>query len=79
MVSGLASGKPDRIGSEVEAQAAKVEAAAMSLCRDLSVIQTEQTAIADQLAEFRPYAVIDARTVTDCHADTTPTARPTSS
>lgn len=66
VVSGLSSGNPDRIGSEVEAQAAKVEAAAMNVCRDLSVIQTEQTAIAEQLAEFRPYAVIDARSVADC-------------
>ncbi len=66
VVSGLSSGDPDRIGREVQEQAAKVEAAAMSVCKDLSVIQAEQTAIAEQLAEFRPYAVIDARSVADC-------------
>lgn len=66
VVSGLVNGKADQIGSKVEAQAEKVAAAAMAVCRDLSVIQTEQNLIAGQVDAFRPYAVIDAHVVADC-------------
>ena len=66
VVSGLVNGDTDKIGDKVDAEAAKVDAAAMTVCRDLSVIQAEQVFIAGQLEAFRPYAVIDSRAVADC-------------
>jgi len=66
VVSGLVNGDTDKIGGKVEAEAAKVEAAALTVCRDLSAIQAEQVFIVGQLEAFRPYAVIDARSVADC-------------
>jgi hypothetical protein len=66
VVSGLVNGDTDKIGDKVEAEAAKVEAAAMTVCRDVSAIQAEQIFLTGQLEAFRPYAVIDARSVADC-------------
>jgi hypothetical protein len=66
VISGIANGDPNTIGDKVDAQAAKVDAAAAQVCKDLSAIQTAQGEIAGQLAVFKPYALIDARQVQDC-------------
>ena len=67
VVSGLASGTPDKIGPAVEARAAKVEVQAAKVCADLSVLRTKQEAIAAQLVAFRPYATIDAGPTAECN------------
>ncbi len=69
VVAGIASGNADKIGDNVDAQAAKVDAAASMVCTDLANIRTAQSAIADQLAAFKPYALIDASQVQDCKHD----------
>ncbi|MEO7064695.1 MAG: hypothetical protein ABI082_13100 [Dokdonella sp.] len=60
VVSGLSSGKPDQIGPEVAARAAKIETQVAKICVDLSALRKTQDALASQLAAFRPYATIDA-------------------
>jgi len=66
VVTGLASGEPDKIGDAVEAKAAKVEALAENLCRDLSKLAETQDALAASLPEFKPYALIDEKDINDC-------------
>jgi hypothetical protein len=60
VIAGLASGDTDKIDKDVDAQAAKIEAAAAMVCKDVSVVRSRQAALADRLPEFRPYALIDA-------------------
>lgn len=69
VISGLANGEPDKISDKVDAQAAKVNAAANQVCQDLAEIKSAQAAIADQLPSFKPYALIDEKTVHDCQHD----------
>ena len=66
VVSGLASGEPDKIGQDVEVKAAKVEAQAEKLCRDLRELAATQDALAAALPEFKPYALIGEKEVGDC-------------
>jgi hypothetical protein len=66
VASGLASGNPDKIGPEIEARAGKIEAEAAKLCIELSEIRTTQEAIAQQVAQFKPYALLDAKSASDC-------------
>lgn len=58
VAKGLASGEPDRIGSEVDQQAAKVEASATKVCRDVADLRARQEALVASVAAFRPYATI---------------------
>ena len=67
IVTGLASGEPDKIGPAVEAKAAKVEAQAEKLCRDLGELAATQNALAASLPEFKPYALIHTQEVNECH------------
>jgi len=66
VVTGLASGEPDKIGPAVEAKAAKVEAQAQNLCRDLGELATTQNALAAAVPEFKPYALISDKETRDC-------------
>ncbi|HET6546515.1 MAG TPA: hypothetical protein VFG55_07210 [Rhodanobacteraceae bacterium] len=66
VVSGLANGDPDSIGPKVDAEAAKVEAAAAHLCEDLEALRKTQDALASAIPAFRLYAVIDSRRIEDC-------------
>jgi hypothetical protein len=66
VVTGLASGEPDKIGQAVEAKAAKVEAQAEKVCRDLSELAATQDALAASVPEFKPYALISDKEVGDC-------------
>ena len=68
VVSGLANGEPDKIGPAVEAKAAKVEANVEKLCRDLHELAATQDALAASVSEFRPYALIGAKELGNCHS-----------
>lgn len=68
VASGLASGNPDKIGDEVDASAAKVDAAAARVCEDLQALVSAQNGLLKSLPQFRPYASIQAQEVTDCRA-----------
>lgn len=69
VASGLAAGDPDKIGDQVDASAAKVDAAATRVCEDMQALVTAQNGLLKSLPEFRPYATIQAREVTDCSTD----------
>ena len=68
VVTGLASGEPDKIGQAVEAKAAKVEAQVEKLCRDMGELAATQNALAASLPDFKPYALIETQEVNECHA-----------
>lgn len=66
VVTGLASGEPDKIGTAVDAKAAKVQAQAEKLCRDLGELAATQNALAASVPEFKPYALIQTQEVNEC-------------
>jgi hypothetical protein len=66
VASGLASGNTDKIDSEVNASAAKVEAQASLVCQDVAELRTTQDALASQLPVFAPYARIKSHDAEDC-------------
>lgn len=66
VASGLLSGNVDKIDSDVNASAAKVEAKVALICNGLAELQSTQNAIAVQLPAFQPYALIKAREADDC-------------
>ena len=68
VASDLIHGKPDSIGPTIDAQAKQVEAKAMSICNDITVLQARQNAIANALPAFKPYASIAGRKDADCRA-----------
>jgi hypothetical protein len=61
VASGLASGNTDKIDTEVNASAAKVEAQASLVCTDLADLRSTQETLASQLTAFQPYALIKAK------------------
>jgi hypothetical protein len=69
VASGLASGKPDSIGAKVDASAGKVDALARNVCHDLGALYQDQTAVAEAIPAFTPYATIQAHAVSDCHVE----------
>jgi hypothetical protein len=66
VASGLASGNTDKIDSEVNASAAKIEAKANLVCIDLADLQSTQNTLATQLPAFQPYALIKTHEAADC-------------
>ena len=68
VASGLASGNPDKIDSEVNASAARVEAQVALVCNDLADLRTVQEALAAQLPAFQPYAQIKASEADKCRS-----------
>jgi len=67
VASGLASGNTDKIDSEVNASAAKVEAHAALICKDLADLRsTQEKLLASQLSAFQPYALIKSNEADDC-------------
>lgn len=66
VVTGLASGEPDKIGQDVEAKTAKVEAQVEKVCRDLHDLALTQDALAAALPEFKPYVTIENSEVDEC-------------
>jgi hypothetical protein len=71
VASGLASGNTDKIDSEVNASAAKVEVQAALICNDLTDLRsTQEKLLASQLPAFQPYALIKANEAEDCRGRT---------
>ncbi|HUW51924.1 MAG TPA: hypothetical protein VMV99_00695 [Rhodanobacter sp.] len=68
VASGLASGNPDKIDSEVNASAARVKAQAALVCNDLADLRTVQESLAAQLPAFQPYAQIKASEADKCRS-----------
>lgn len=66
VIAGLASGNPDKIDAQVNAQAGQVAARVAELCGALREIRSTQDAIAAQIEAFRPYATISAEDVDHC-------------
>lgn len=66
VVSGLASGEPDKIGPAIEAKAAAVEAKAQAICGDLRELDAAQDALAASLPAFKRYALIEPKDVHEC-------------
>lgn len=66
VASGLLNGNPDKIDSEVNASAAKVEAKVALVCNGLADLQSTQNVLAAQLPAFQPYALIKAHEADDC-------------
>jgi hypothetical protein len=58
MNAGAPSAEPERIGSDVDVQAAKVEASATRVCTDVADLQARQDALTASLPAFQPYATI---------------------
>lgn len=67
VVTGLASGEPDKIGPAVDAKATQVQMQAEKLCRDLGDLAATQNALAASLPEFKPYALIQTKELDECH------------
>lgn len=68
-VSSMAGGD-DHAENQVQAQADKVERAAMKICDDLAHIRGAQNQLAAQMPAFKPYAgLITADSVNDCRKD----------
>jgi hypothetical protein len=65
-VKGVLTGNPDDIGAQVEAEAKKVEAAAMKICDRLANMHRVQEALVAQLPAFAPYGGLTSGDVSDC-------------
>ena len=66
VMSGLAHGDTDKIGTDIKAQAGKVTAQAAAICDGLEQLRTAQDAVATQVAAFRPYATLDEDKIAKC-------------
>jgi len=66
VAKGLANGDPDTIDKEIDAKAAKVDAAATQLCKALAEARIAQESLAAALPQFRPYATISAHEIAHC-------------
>ncbi|HTA64788.1 MAG TPA: DUF2884 family protein [Xanthomonadaceae bacterium] len=68
VVSGLAHGDPDSIGSRIDDRAKDVEAKALMICDNLEALQKTQDAVAIALPAFKPYATLEVRETSDCRS-----------
>lgn len=66
-IRGVFGGDTAQIEQRVEAEAAKIEAAALRLCQQLPALLATQQALAASLPAFRPYTTMDQSDVDDCH------------
>ncbi|MFT4249665.1 MAG: hypothetical protein QM581_16790 [Pseudomonas sp.] len=66
VASGLAAGKPDQIGPEIDARAKALQAQVRELCDRIGELRANQDALASALPAFRPYATIDDSVAADC-------------
>jgi len=69
-LKGVLSGNTDQIEQRVEAQAAKIEAAADQLCDRLPALLATQQRLAAVLPEFKPYAGMDQSDIDSCGNNT---------
>ncbi|HBK46496.1 MAG TPA: DUF2884 domain-containing protein [Xanthomonadaceae bacterium] len=68
-LKGVFSGNTDKIGEKVEAEAEKIKQQALKICDHLDSLKQAQDALAGQVPAFRPYAALDAHSVSDCRDD----------
>jgi autotransporter translocation and assembly factor TamB len=68
VLSGLVTGTVDEAGAEAEAGSHKIEVEARGLCMMLDQWHSDQQAAAVAVPEFRPYASISSKDVSDCYA-----------
>lgn len=68
-ISGIFSGEPDRIEQRIEAEAKKIEAAALTLCERLPALKAAQDRLSASLPEFAPYAKLDLNDIKDCRTE----------
>lgn len=73
-IGAVFSGNGDQVEQRMEAEAQRIEAAAMKLCGYLPAMLDTQTRLAAALPEFRPYATMDQSDVDDCRRDGSTTA-----
>ncbi|WP_051282481.1 hypothetical protein [Silanimonas lenta] len=56
VLGGLFTGKAEEAAARIEAEAKKIEEAALALCKDLEGLEPAQARFAELVPEFRPYA-----------------------
>ncbi|GIX37470.1 MAG: hypothetical protein KatS3mg128_1273 [Silanimonas sp.] len=56
VLGGLFTGKAEEAATRIEAEAKKIEEAALALCKDLEGLESAQARFAELVPEFRPYA-----------------------
>lgn len=56
VLGGLFTGKAEAAAARIEAEAKKIEEAALALCKDLERLEPAQARFAELVPEFRPYA-----------------------
>jgi len=69
VAKGLSSGDTSKIGERIEAKVGPVKEAAGKLCTDLATIVELQTALAADLAAFKPFTVIGDGEASKCRKD----------
>lgn len=73
-IGAVFSGNGDQVEQRMEAEAKRIEAAAMTLCGYLPAMLDTQDRLAAAMPEFRPYATMDQADVDDCRRDGATTA-----
>ena len=66
-IASIFRGDTEQVEERIEAEARKLEAAAMQLCDSLPQLLQAQQALAAAVPEFAPYARMDAGDIEDCH------------
>lgn len=69
-IRGVFGGDTTQSEQRVEAEASKIEAAALRLCQQLPPLLATQQALAASLPAFKPYATMDQSDVDDCLDET---------
>ncbi len=69
-IRGALGGNAAQGEQRVEAEAAKIEAAALRLCQQLPALLATQQALAATLPDFRPYARMDQSDIDECIDET---------
>lgn len=68
-IAAIASGNAEDVEERVEARAERIKDNARRLCREVRHLQRIQDALADDLAAFRPFAVIDEDDADECRVE----------
>lgn len=67
-IGSIFSGNADQVEQRVEAEAARIEAAAMRLCDQLPAMLATQRELAASLPAFKPYATMKQADIDDCYS-----------
>ncbi|MCC6757713.1 MAG: hypothetical protein IT474_07085 [Arenimonas sp.] len=63
------TGNEARFERKMEAEAAKIEASAITLCDRLPALLASQSAVSDAVPEFKPYARVEQSDIAECARD----------